>query len=204
MKALFGGTFNPVHQGHIALALGVAGEFGLSWIEFVPSHQPVHRRQPRTSPTQRLAMLQLALADHPRLAVNPIEIERSGPSFTVDTLESLRQQDSAEPLCWLMGADAFNGFERWKQPRRILELAHLIVCARPGTRLERGAFADCFLAPDEKLADYPAGRIAHFSMPPNGCSSTGIRQALRRGDVPDGCLAPAVLDFIKQHHLYEN
>ncbi len=204
MKALFGGTFNPVHNGHIALAREVAETFALASVDFVPSLQPVHRAQPDVSAAQRVEMIRLAIAGHPNLAVNTIELERGGPSFTVDTLEALKSTAPNSRLCWLMGSDAFNDFASWKQPQRILELANLIVCARPQSELRPGRFASCLLPPGGSLAAYPAGRIAYFAMRANPCSSTAVRRSLRHGHSLEGCLAPAVLNFIHQNHLYEN
>jgi nicotinate-nucleotide adenylyltransferase len=202
LKALLGGTFNPVHAGHIAVALAVADAFRLSRIEFVPSLKPVHRDEPQVDAEQRLAMIELATAGHPQLGVNRCEIERGGSSYTVDTLETLHSEAPRTSLCWIMGSDAFNGFSSWKNPGRILELANLIVCARPDSELVPGPFDSKFLGPEDDLIFYDHGRIAFLHMTPNPCSSTGVRQALARRAPPVRCLAPPVLDFIQRNQLY--
>ena len=203
MKALFGGTFNPVHNGHIALAREVVAAFGLDGVELVPSFMPVHRDEPQTAPEMRERLVELAIAPYPELRLNRCEIERQGPSYSFDTLAVEKAVEPGQSLCWLLGADAFNDFLSWKNPRGILELANLIVCARPGILIERTIFPEHYLQPGESLKDFSSGKIAFFEMQPNTCRATRIRAQLASGDasVAD-CLSPAVLEFIRQHHLY--
>jgi nicotinate-nucleotide adenylyltransferase len=204
MKALFGGTFNPIHNGHIALARQVCEAFALHTVEFIPSFHSVHRAQPETAPALREQMLRLALQPYPELTLNNCELQRQGRSFTVDTLRAIKQANPRQSLCWLMGADSFNGFGDWHRPDEILRLANLIVCTRPGVELNtRGRFAGQVLAAGEKLADFDAGKIAVFKMSPNSCSSTRIRQQLAGGETAADCLPSAVLEFIHQHNLYK-
>ena len=103
-----------------------------------------------------------------------------------------------------MGSDAFNGFQQWKQPQRILELAHLIVCARPGVELSAPIYAQHWLNEGESLNDHPCGKISFFSMNPNPCAASDIREKLTQGLAVDQCLSQPVLDFIRQQQLYEN
>jgi len=202
MKALFGGTFNPVHNGHIALARNVCQSFELNQVELIPSYQSVHRAQPQVSPDMRQQMLQIALKPYPELSLNPVEFQRQGPSYTVDTLAAIAA-DSQQPLCWLMGVDAFNGFADWHRPDDILQLANLIVCTRPQVVLQSGRFKQNLLQANEKLLDFCAGRIALFDMPPSHCSSSVIRDQLAQGETAADCLPPAVLEFIRHNHIYE-
>ena len=202
MRALFGGTFNPVHQGHIALARQVRAAFELDSVAFIPSFHSVHRAQPQATAEQREHMLRIALQPFPELVEDSCELQRQGPSFTVDTLRALKQAAPRQDLCWLMGVDAFNGFADWHRPDEILQLANLIVCARPGVALQAGRFAERFLAGDEQLTDFDAGRIALFDMSPSPCSSTRIRHQLAQGETAADCLPPAVLEFIHQQSLY--
>ena len=204
MLGLFGGTFNPVHLGHIALAREVAAAFDLQGVEMIPSFISVHRDDPQVDPRQRLRMLELATADFPELRVNDCEIQRGGGSYTVDTLRDTKAKDPDGVLCWLMGVDAFNAFSSWKQPEQILQLAHLIVCQRPGASLDAQHYGAHLLGSDEHLQDFEAGKIAVFDMQPNACSSTEIRHQLRAGQAPDRCLCAPVLEFIHKHDLYEN
>ncbi len=204
MKALFGGTFNPVHRGHLALARHVMQQFSLSTVDFIPSYLSVHRAQPQTPATMRLQMLQLALEPEPGLHVNRCELERGGPSYTVDTLRQIKQSEPVVSLCWLMGADAFNHFADWHRPDEILQLANLIVCSRPAVELQPGRFQSSWLGSDENLQDFSHGRIAVCEMPPSHCASSDIRQQLARGESAADCLPRPVLEFIRDNNLYIN
>jgi nicotinate-nucleotide adenylyltransferase len=208
MIALFGGTFNPIHNGHIALAQEVASAFSLDRIEFLPSYRSVHRDQPQISAQQRQAMVELGISRFSNFSINCQEIERQGPSYTVDTLTIIKQQSPHQVTCWLMGADAFNGFLSWKKPQKILQLAHLIVCTRPGHHADQTIFPEHHLAAGESLEQFSAGKIVFHEMQANKCSSTQIRKQLmardsRLGSSVPGCLDKHVLEYIKQHKLYE-
>ena len=181
MKALFGGTFNPIHNGHLALAGEVAEAFRLDCIEFLPSYQPVHRDQPETSPQIRRRLVELAIAPYPGFILNSSELERGGPSYAYDTLRGIKQDHPDTTLCWLMGADSFISFPDWYQPEGILQLAHLIVCLRPGVALDKSIFAQHQLQPGQSLQQSGAGKIVFHPMQPNPCSATEIRQALKSG-----------------------
>ncbi|MBL7000281.1 MAG: nicotinate-nucleotide adenylyltransferase [Gammaproteobacteria bacterium] len=202
MIGVFGGTFNPVHKGHLSLASEVLTAFALESIQFLPCYQSVHRGQPEVSAEIRQQMVDLAIQPYPAFSLNRYEIERKGPSYTVDTLRHLKNQASSVPVCWLMGADSFNSFLSWKQPQEILRLAHLIVCTRPDVALDVDLLSEHYLAQGETLAGSAFGKIAFFGMPPNTCSSTLIRQQLRQGLRPSDCLPLAVLKFIQQQPLY--
>jgi nicotinate-nucleotide adenylyltransferase len=202
--ALFGGTFNPVHNGHISLARQVAQAFDLDTVQLLPSYLPVHRDEPQIDAGLRLAMLELAIQPYAELSVNDIEIRREGYSYSIDTLKALHEQYPDQSLCWLMGVDAFNGFGRWKDPQGILQLANLIVCARPEVSLMPSGFDSHVLADGESLARYQAGKIALFAMHPNSCSSTQVRLQLQSGQSATACLSEPVLEFIQHNRLYEN
>jgi len=204
MKALFGGTFNPIHRGHIALAREVRAAFALDSVEFIPSFQSVHRAQPETAPALREQMVQLALKPYPELTLNRCELLRQGRSFTVDTLCTIKQAAPSQTLCWLMGGDSFNSFADWHRPDEILQLANLIVCSRPAVELKPGRFEERLLPDGEKLGDFKCGRIAIFNMQPNHCSSTLIRQQFAQGETASDCLSPPVLEFIQQNNLYRS
>ncbi len=203
LRGLFGGTFDPIHRGHLALARSARDAFGLQVIDFIPCHHPVHRGQPGAGPEQRVRMLELALRDEPGFRINRVEIDRDHPSWAVDTLRLLREEDTRSIFCWLMGADAWAGFAGWREPEKILEMAHVIVCARPGVARGPTPFDARFLQPGEHLRDAPAGRVAWHQMPPDDCSSTRVRARLMAGQAPTDCLSPAVLEFIRQQNLYQ-
>lgn len=204
MIALFGGTFNPVHQGHIALAREVLKAFELEAVELLPSFLPVHRDTPEISASMRKHLVELAIQPYPELKLNTAEIDRQGPSYAIDTLQLLKRKFPDQPICWLMGADSFNSFSSWKQPAVILQMANLIVCARPQVTLDQSIFPTSWLKPHESLNNFNAGKIAFFPMQPNNCSSTEIRKLLAQGKTAEGCLAQPVLEFIRQNHLYES
>ncbi len=132
MIGILGGTFDPIHFGHLRTALDVMQAVGLEQVRFIPLHRAVHRGQPETAVSLRLQMVQAAIAGQPGFVADDRELRRAGDSYTIDTLTSLRRDYPQSPLCLLLGMDAFNGFADWRQPEAILRLAHLIVMHRPG------------------------------------------------------------------------
>lgn len=132
MIGILGGTFDPVHYGHLRTALDVQEALGLNEIRLIPLRDPPHRSAPLAPASQRLALLRAAIKDNPGFAVDSRELERSGKSYSVDTLHSLKQEQPERVLCLLLGSDAFDGFPEWHEPERILQLAHLVVMQRPG------------------------------------------------------------------------
>ncbi len=135
MIGVFGGTFDPIHYGHLRSALDVQQALGLRQVRFIPSFIPPHRAKPGASALQRLDMLQLAIVDQPGFVVDTRELDRGGPSYMVDTLASLRDELGDEPIALILGQDAFAKLDRWHQWRRINELAHVVVVSRPGGTL---------------------------------------------------------------------
>ncbi len=134
MIGLFGGTFDPIHYGHLRPLWEVKEALKFDQLRLIPSFIPPHRGKPGASAKQRLEMLRLAVADVPDYEVDERELQRGGPSYTVETLQSLRNELGDQPLCWVMGLDAFLGLASWYQWRRITELAHIVVTQRPGSQ----------------------------------------------------------------------
>ncbi len=207
---IFGGTFDPIHFGHLRLAEEMAAAIGLSRVRFIPAGQPPHRGAPRTSPRHRLEMVRRALAGKPRFEVDAREVDRPHPSYTVDTLTALRAElGSAQPLWLLLGGDAFLGLPDWHQWRRLFELAHIAVAARPGSRLlQSGALGDELkrevsprLVADGAAAG-AAGAVLLRQMTPLDISATAIRDTLARHGSARYLLPDAVLDYIHEHQLY--
>ena len=132
MIGLFGGTFDPVHFGHLRPALDVMQALGLEQVRFVPNRVPPHREQPWLTIEQRRTLLELALQEMPGFELDDRELERDGPSYMVDTLVSLQQDFPDETLCLILGMDAFSGLHQWHQWTRLLECCHLVVTTRPG------------------------------------------------------------------------
>jgi nicotinate-nucleotide adenylyltransferase len=137
IRILYGGTFDPVHDGHLAVADAASALFDAD-VLLLPSADPPHRELPGASAEQRAAMLDLAVTGHPRLHVDRCELQRAGPSYSVDTLREVRAGIGPRAsLAWLLGADAFRGLHHWHQWRELFALAHLVVAVRPGHALDK-------------------------------------------------------------------
>lgn len=208
MIGVLGGTFDPIHYGHLRPALDSLQALGLEQVRFVPLNQAVHRAQPLASSEQRLAMVQAALAGEPRFVVDARELARPGGSYSYDTLVSLRAELGAEvPICLLTGADAFREFLSWHRPMDILGLAHLVVMERPGAPATSDP--DLLALIDERggghkgdLASTAAGRILFQRVTQLDISATRIRALVSAGQSPRFLLPDAVLDFIADEDLY--
>lgn len=212
-RVLLGGTFDPVHFGHLRVADDVRAALAVAQVMLVPAADPPHRPPPGAPARERVAMLELAVAGFPGLAVDAREIRRGGKSFTVDTLCDLRRESPDAPLAWIVGADTFLGLTTWHRYREILALAHLIVVARPGVDLAaqlHGELATiwnaCATADRNAIRTAPAGAIITVETSPHAISATAIRQALARTPVDraalERLLPAAVLAYIESHHLY--
>ena len=211
--ALLGGTFDPVHYGHLRLADDVRRALGLDAVRLLPAGDPPHRSGPCASAADRLAMLYLAVAEFPGLAVDDRELKRRGKSYTVLTLEELRHENPRQPLLLLLGADAFRGLPAWHRWQEIFALAHIVLVARPGVTL-----ADDLPAPLEAelgkrlirdpavLISTPAGAIFEQQVSPQPIAATAVRAQLARGtegrNHVAALLPAAVLAYIDRHHLY--
>jgi len=181
---LLGGTFDPIHVGHLRLAEEVRETLGLAQLRFVPAARPPHRDEPVTTGDRRLELVRLAVADNPAFSVDAREYEREGRSYTVDTLQSIREEVGADqPLVWIMGMDAFNGFTRWHRWRGILDLAHLAVATRPGSRPEAEARAllAAYGMDAAAIAAHPAGGIHRLPITRLDISATAVRKRLQAG-----------------------
>ena len=201
MIGILGGTFDPIHNGHLHIATQAATRLQLEQVQFMPCALPVHRDQPHASAEQRCTMIELALDGQPGLVLNRVEIDRAGPSYMIDSLQQIRRQSDAR-LLLLLGTDAFNGFGDWKQPREILELASLLVCVRPGVETDPALFGEYRVDSAEQLMRQEAGAIYELEVDAPDCSSSEVRAALIDGDIPRQWLHPAVADYIQNHHLY--
>ena len=204
---ILGGTFDPIHYGHLRPAQEVLRALDMAEIRFIPAANPPHRRAPVATAAQRLRMVELAVAEISGFVVDDREIRRDGPSYTVLTLESLRREFSAIPLCLLMGMDAFEGIETWHQWRRLPELAHFVVMTRPGwtfpptAALPEWARKRVVREPD-KLARVGGGNIYFQTVTPQDISATQIREAISGGKPIEGFLPSTVLEYIHTHRIY--
>lgn len=206
---VFGGTFDPIHFGHLRLAEEAADACGLEHVLVVPAGLPPHRAMPGVAPEARLAMARLAVADNPRLRVDEREVRLSRPSYTIDTLADLRAElGVAVPLCLLVGGDAFRGLSSWRRWLELFDFAHIIVAERPGFATEAdlpAALAREFAA---RRADahavrrMPAGAMVPISITALDISATAIRARLAQGRSVRYLLPDPVLDYIQRNALY--
>ena len=193
---ILGGTFDPVHRGHLALARAAGDEVGLEKVMFVPAGQP-WRKAGRmiASGEDRLAMLQLALEGEEAFEIGTLEMGPTGPSYTVDTLEALRADRPEDELVFILGEDALGDLPNWHRPERILELAKLAVARRADVSREALEGAGRRLS---GLLE----RVVWLEMPLVEVSATGVRERARRGLPLEGMVPAAVADYIRQHRLY--
>lgn len=207
---ILGGTFDPVHHGHLRCALEVQQECGLEKVRFIPCGQPPHRRQPAADAARRLAMLEAATSDHPGFEIDTRELRRDGPSYTVDTLLSLRQELPDVSLCLLLGMDAFLGLPSWSRWERLIELAHLIVMCRPGADPASAAAPLRELLETRRVDEprelrrRPAGLILLQPVTQLDISASRIRDSIARGRSVRYLLPDRVLDHIRRERLYLN
>lgn len=201
---VFGGTFDPVHNGHLRIALDARELLGLDEVRLIPLAQAVHRDQPETPPALRLEMLQTALAGRGDLVCDDREMRRQGPSYTVDTLESLRRDLPGTSLCLLLGEDAFAGFAQWRDPLGILTIANIAVLQRPGERPPHIPALRKLLGGRETQTLDPlrCGQICFCPVTQLDIASSDIRHRLAAGRSADFLLPPAVVDLIYRHKLY--
>lgn len=210
---ILGGTFDPIHYGHLRLAEELGERLRLEEVRFFPSGTPPHRSAPAVTADHRLAMTRLAAAGNARFAVDDRELRRAGPGYTFDTLRELRADlGDARPLALLLGADAFLEFATWHRWREIFGLAHVAVAHRPGFPVERWAER----MPEPLAREYsarlmqqplaihlsPAGGVVIVPFTALEISATAIRDMLRAGASPRYLLPGAVLDYIRSHGLY--
>jgi len=210
---ILGGTFDPIHFGHLRLAEELAQTLRLAGVRLVPSGTPPHRALPRTPTAHRLAMVRLAVAGNALFSVDDREVRRSGPAYSFDTLTELRAElGDATPIVLIVGADAFLDFAAWHRWHDIFGLAHVAVAHRPGFPVER--WRDSMPQPlareyaarlmQQPLAVHlaPAGGIVVVPFTALDISATAIRDLVRTGGSPRYLLPDPVLDYIRSEDLY--
>lgn len=209
LHALFGGTFDPVHYGHLKPVEALANLIGLSKVTIMPNNVPPHRPQPEANSQQRKTMVELAIADKPLFALDERELMRDEPSYSADTLQAWRQEHGEQAsLAFIIGQDSLLTFPSWHRYDTILDNCHLIVCRRPGYALTMSEEAhqhwlDVHLTTRvEDLHTLPAGKIYLAETPWFDISATQIRQRLAHNEPCDDLLPTVVLDYIHQQGLY--
>ena len=196
--AIFGGTFDPVHLGHLSVAWEAA-ELLDADVRLMPASVPPHRPSPIANPSQRAAMLRAALQEQLRLTLDTRELERSGPSYTIDTLTELRAEQGDRPLVLLIGADAFAGLPTWHRWRELFDVAHIGVLSRPGVDAALPAeleaeVASRLVADAAVLRAWPAGKVIELAVTPLEISATRIRELLASGRDPRYLLPCGLFD----------
>lgn len=208
---ILGGTFDPVHHGHLRLAEEASDACGFGRVVLIPAALPNLRDAPSTPASHRLRMTRIAASGNPRLEVDDRELKREGMSYTVDTLLELRAEIAPRTsLTIILGADAFLRLPRWHRWLDLFDLAHVLVATRPGYDLEARTLEVPALADEWRrrgahaaaLSGLPAGRIARLDIPLLDISATDVRARLSRGASVRYLLPDAVVDYIAANHLY--
>ena len=210
LRIQYGGTFDPVHAGHLAVARCARDRLQADvWL--MPAADPPHKGPTEADADQRRAMLQLAVADQPGLHVDDRELRRAGPSYTIDTLVQLREAlGDAAPLAILVGADSFLGLPTWRRWHELTDFAHIVIAERPGSVIDPQTLTDelrDFAAPRWRtqasaLHEHPAGRLLRLKLPLRPESSSELRRRIARGQPWRDWVAPGVAAYIEHHRLY--
>ncbi len=210
---ILGGTFDPIHNGHLELAREVRDALALAAVRLIPAGDPPHRAAPVATAAHRLAMVELGIEGVPGLEVDAREIDRPGRSYTFDTLESLRADEPERALALIVGADAFIGLPAWHRWRELFSLSHVVVVARPGVAIDDALPPALARDWSRRLTDDPhalatehAGHIYVQPITPHPISASSIRSALVDGNTSavKGLLPPAVLAYIERNRLYRS
>lgn len=206
---ILGGTFDPVHNGHLRLAMELATDLCLAQVRLVPNGRPPHREQPGATPGQRAKWIRVATANEPRLTLDDRELLRNGASYTVDTLASLQADFPDNPLCLIMGRDVFAKLPSWHEWRRLFEFAHIVLIERPGLSAELAPEAAAELrarsASDiHDLRNRRSGVIYSYAPPPLAISASRIRELIAAGASPRYLLPAAILDDIMDSRIYHS
>ncbi|GAB3372468.1 nicotinate-nucleotide adenylyltransferase [Spongiibacter taiwanensis] len=205
---ILGGTFDPIHHGHLRSAVELRELLGVSELRLMPSHQPPLRDDPGASSELRLAMVEAAIDGEPGLAVESREMRRSGPSYSADTLAELRREcGPSAPLLFIVGSDAFNQLHRWHDWQGIFASAHLVVMERPDFPMAPDAEVAQFLArrwadDTEALLAQPGGQALRVQLCQLAISATDIRQRIAQGRSVRYLLPEGVRQIINEQGLY--
>jgi nicotinate-nucleotide adenylyltransferase len=204
---VFGGTFDPIHYGHLRTAFELWQELRLTEVRFLPTGSPPHRDPPYASPELRLRMVQAAVADQPAFIVDDREVRRSGLSYSVDTLTELRRELPDRSLCLLLGMDAFLGLPNWHRWRELLGLTHIVVAHRPGWKAPTmgplgEVMVDHGTGSIRELHERPAGRIYVHAVTQLEISSTELRALIEAGRDPRYLVPESVREIIRETRSY--
>jgi nicotinate-nucleotide adenylyltransferase len=207
---IMGGTFDPVHFGHLRLADEAVDILGLECVRWIPAGQPSHRNAPMASAVHRLEMVKLAISGNPDFELDDAEIRQTTPSYTVETLERLRRELGAQrPIVLLLGTDSFRNLTTWERWRDLFELAHIFVGLRPGHSLTPGGMPAELAAQwrrrsgtPEEIVARPSGRVVIYATTALDVSASAIRAHFAQGLSPRYLLPAVVLDYIERQRIY--
>lgn len=206
LYGLFGGTFDPIHYGHITPIKAVLQSAGLANVTYIPAAQPAHRASPEASADARVAMTRIALDDETDLDVDAIELDRAAPSYTIDTLQSLREQNPERRYALIVGMDALLGLETWHRWQTLQQSVHIIALMRHGFDLPHSLprwWRDARVDACAELQQSPAGKIICIETPLIPISATSIRARIAAGEDVREWMPPGVCEYIDAHDLYQ-
>ncbi|MGA2654623.1 MAG: nicotinate-nucleotide adenylyltransferase [Gammaproteobacteria bacterium] len=208
MLGIFGGTFDPIHYGHLSAAWQVYQTLNLTQLRFMPCNHPPHRSAAIANATHRVNMLKLAIKDIPEFVIDDRELKSNDISYSVNSLKQIRQEIGNTPLCFILGLDAFNQIHTWHEPFEIIKLAHIIVLGRPDHNLNQTDMINDLMQHQidnpEKLKMQNAGFIYFEQNTLLDISATQIRNMLIQGISPKFLLPDDVLDYIEHEGLYSS
>lgn len=207
--ALFGGTFNPVHFGHVKIAAELAELLQVQSMRMLPCAFPPHRDQPAVAAKQRLAMLQLAIGEQSALKADDLELHRAAPSYSIDTVQLVRQEIGEQtPLFLCVGMDSLVTLDSWQRWHELLDHCHIVIPSRPGWQApSQGVLADWIA--QHRCDDLAAvkkcsrGHVHFCDLTLLDLSSTNIRDKIKQGESINFMTPDTVVDYIQKHHLYE-
>lgn len=205
MIGILGGTFDPVHLGHLHIAKKLLAQLPFDEIRLLPCYQPVHRDHPCASPEDRLAMIHLAIENEKKITVDDREIRRQGPSYMIDTLQSVRKELGEQSLSLIVGADSFEHITSWKSWEQLIDFAHFVVVDRPdyptkSPQIWKDRVTDSQLT----LSKQPAGCIYFANISALHISASSIREKIKRLENIEADVPTSVVKFLIKHRLYQN
>lgn len=207
IRTILGGSFDPVHLGHLSIANDLIKKLHLNSVEFMPCFLPVHRYKTFASASQRLSILQLAIANHPCFKINDIELKRKGLSYSIDTLIQLKKKEANEILALVIGEDVFAKLDQWHRWGELLNYCHLMVVNRPGVTTSNNSKMSHLLKlhqteNPEDLELHSSGKIIQVKIDPIASSATEIRSLIKGGKISETDLPETVKQYIQDQGLY--
>tara|TARA_Y100001935_G_C17311592_1_gene516884 strand:- start:10185 stop:10850 length:666 start_codon:yes stop_codon:yes gene_type:complete len=206
---VLGGTFDPIHLGHLSIAIDAINLLGTKNIRFIPSNIPVHRSIPQANANHRMAMIELLANEDKRIIADPREVARKGESYMIETIRSLKTDFPSKVICLILGNDAFNEFLTWKDPDEILSLSHIIVMKRPGV-IDTNNEAIVRLLKNhkctkiEEMESNNFGKILFYPATQINISSSDVRVKIKENKDLSGTLHPKIISYISENNLYKN